>query len=542
MLKLYNTLTSRVEEFQPLNPQEARMYVCGPTVYDYAHIGNFRTFLFADLLRRYIKYKGYRLRHVMNITDVDDKIIARAVESGKPLREFTDQYIRFFFEDFDALGAERPEEVLRATDHIPEMVELIKRLSAAGHTYQSEGSTYFRIAGFEKYGRLSKMNFEGVVAGGSERVDADEYDKENVRDFVLWKAAKPGEPFWETELGKGRPGWHIECSAMSMKSLGETFDIHAGGVDLIFPHHENEIAQSEGATGKPFARYWVHSEFLMVEGQKMSKKLGNFFTYRDLVAKGHTPRAIRYLLLSSPHHKQLNFTLEGLRGAETTVERLNDFKKRLTELKPEAGSSPAVAELIEGSRRRFEEALDDDLNTAEALAAIHDFARETNVAMKEKSIKADDQKALLALVDRFDSVFNVFGEAREELLDSEIQALIDERQAARAAKNFARADEIRDQLTSMGIVIEDTQDGLRWRRTSWLRFHMDRSINARAIVDGNGYLVTVCEPKGENRIPSDVRCVGLEKAKARADELVQEAYPHECKDPLCGKWEQFARL
>jgi cysteinyl-tRNA synthetase len=346
MLKLYNTLTSRVEEFQPLNPPEARIYVCGPTVYDYAHIGNFRTFLFADLLRRYIKYKGYRLRHVMNITDVDDKIIARAVESGRSLREFTDQYIQFFFEDFDALGAERPEEILRATDHIPEMVELIKRLDSAGHTYQSEGSIYFRIASFEKYGRLSKMNFEGVVAGASERIDADEYDKENARDFVLWKAAKPGEPSWETELGKGRPGWHIECSAMSMKSLGETFDIHTGGVDLIFPHHENEIAQSEGATGKPFVRYWVHSEFLMVEGQKMAKKLGNFFTYRDLIAKGHTPRAIRYLLLSAPHHKQLNFTLEGLRGAETTVERLNDFKRRLTELKAESGSSPAVAAAI----------------------------------------------------------------------------------------------------------------------------------------------------------------------------------------------------
>jgi cysteinyl-tRNA synthetase len=308
------------------------------------------------------------------------------------------------------------------------------------------------------------MNFEGVVAGASERIDADQYDKENVRDFVLWKAAKPGEPSWETELGKGRPGWHIECSAMSMKSLGETFDIHAGGIDLIFPHHENEIAQSEGATGKQFARYWVHAEFLMVEGQKMSKSLGNFFTYRDLVAKGHTPRAIRYLLLSAPHHKQLNFTLEGLRGAETTVERLNDFKRRLTELKPEEGSSPIVPELIESSRRRFEEALDDDLNTAEALAAIHDFARETNTALARGAVKAGDQKALLALVDRFDSVFNIFGDTKQELLDSEIQALIDERQAARAAKNFARADEIRDHLTAMGIILEDTKEGLRWRR------------------------------------------------------------------------------
>jgi cysteinyl-tRNA synthetase len=276
----------------------------------------------------------------------------------------------------------------------------------------------------------------------------------------------------------------------------------------------------------------------------MSKKLGNFFTYRDLVAKGHTPRAIRSLLLSAPHHKQLNFTLEGLRGAETTVERLNDFKKRLTELKPEAGSSPAVAELIEGSRRRFEEALDDDLNTAEALAAIHDFARETNVAMKEKSIKADDQKALLALVERFDSVFNVFGEARQELLDSEIQALIDERQAARAAKNFARADEIRDQLTSMGIVIEDTPDGLRWRRTSWLRFHMDRSINARAIVEGNRYLLIISEPKGENRIPHTDYRDSLEEAKDRLDELVREAYPHDCNciESRCDEWGQFARM
>jgi len=464
MLKLYNTLTNRVEEFQPLNPPEVRMYVCGPTVYDHAHIGNFRTFLFADLLRRYIKYKGYRLRHVMNITDVDDKIIARAVRNKKSLREFTDQYIQFFFEDFDALGAERPEEILRATDYIPEMVEIIKRLGANGYTYQSEGSTYFRIAGFENYGRLSKMNFEGNVAGASERVDADEYDKENARDFVLWKAAKQGEPSWETELGNGRPGWHIECSAMSMKSLGETFDIHAGGVDLVFPHHENEIAQSEGATGKAFVRYWVHAEFLMVEGQKMSKKLGNFFTFRDLVAKGYKPRAIRYLLLSAPHHKQLNFTFEGLRGAETTVDRLNDFKKRLTELKPEAGSSPAIAELIECSRRRFEDALDDDLNTAEALAVIHDFVRETNTAMAQGAIKADDLGVLLALLDRFDSVFNVFGEVKQELLDSEIQAMIDERQAARAAKNFARADEIRDQLTAMGIILEDTKEGLRWRR------------------------------------------------------------------------------
>jgi cysteinyl-tRNA synthetase len=345
------------------------------------------------------------------------------------------------------------------------MIEIIKRLEANGHVYSSDGSTYFRIDTFNGYGKLSKTNFEGNVTGASERVDSDEYEaKENARDFVLWKAVKPGEPFWETELGKGRPGWHIECSAMSMKALGETFDIHAGGVDLVFPHHENEIAQSEGATGKPFVRYWVHAEFLMVEGQKMSKRLGNYYTFRDLIAQGHTPRAIRYLLLSAPHHKQLNFTLEGLRGAESTVARLNDFKQRLTEIQAEEGSTPAIAELVERSLKRFEEAMDDDLNTAEALAAVHDFVRETNSSIAQSVIRADDKTGLLTAIDRFDSVFGIFGEVKKEMLDSEIQALIDERQAARKARNFARSDEIRNQLTEMGIILEDTKDGMRWRR------------------------------------------------------------------------------
>lgn len=465
MLKLYNTLSNQVEEFKPLEANKVRLYVCGPTVHDFAHIGNFRTFLFSDLLRRYLKFKGYDLHHVMNITDVDDKIIRKSVEKGQSLRDYTEIYTNYFFEDFYALGAERPEEILRATDHIPEMIEIIKRLSANGHTYESDGSIYFRINTFNGYGKLSKMNFEGNITGASERVDSDEYEaKENARDFVLWKAAKPGEPFWESELGQGRPGWHIECSAMSMKSLGETFDIHAGGIDLVFPHHENEIAQSEGATGKPFVRYWVHAEFLMVEGKKMSKSLGNYFTFRDLVEKGHSARAIRYLLLSAPHHKQLNFTLEGLRGAEGTVARLNDFKLRLTEVRAEEGSTPAIARMTELSLKRFEEAMDDDLNTAEALAAVHDFVRDTNSSMALGLIKAGDKATLLAAIDRFDSVFNVFGEAKKEMLDTEIQALIDERQAARKAKNFARSDEIRDQLTAMGIILEDTKDGLRWRR------------------------------------------------------------------------------
>jgi cysteinyl-tRNA synthetase len=465
MLKLYNTLTNQVEEFKPLEEGKVRFYVCGPTVHDFAHIGNFRTFLFTDLLRRYLKFKGYQVHHVMNITDVDDKIIRKSVESGQSLRAYTEVYTNYFLEDFDALGAERPEEILRATDHIPEMVEIIKRLGANGHTYDSDGSTYFRINTFADYGKLSKMNFEGNVTGASERVDSDEYEaKENARDFVLWKAVKPGEPSWNTELGEGRPGWHIECSAMSMKALGETFDIHAGGVDLVFPHHENEIAQSEGATGKPFVNYWVHAEFLMVEGKKMSKSLGNFFTFRDLVEKGYTPRAIRYLLLSAPHHKQLNFTLEGLRGAEGTVTRLNDFRQRLAEVQAEEGTTPPIARMAELSLKRFEDAMDDDLNTAEALAAVHDFIRETNSSIAAGAIKADDKAVLLNAVDRFDSVFGIFGEAKIEMLDSEIQALIDERQAARKARNFVRSDEIRNQLTEMGILLEDTKDGMRWRR------------------------------------------------------------------------------
>jgi cysteinyl-tRNA synthetase len=464
MFKLYNTLTRQVEEFQPLTPGAVKMYICGPTVYDFAHIGNFRTFLFGDLLRRYLKYKGYKVHHVMNITDVDDKIIQRAVTLNMTLREYTDQYTELFFQDFDALGAERPEEVLRATDHIHEMIEIIQRLTANGHAYESDGSIYFRIASFPAYGRLSNMNFEGNVAGASERIDSDEYDKESVRDFVLWKAAKPGEPSWETTIGTGRPGWHIECSAMSMKALGETFDIHAGGIDLVFPHHENEIAQSEGATGKPFVKYWVHSEFLLAEGQKMSKKLGNFYVVRDLIEQGYTPRAIRYLLLSAQHLKQFNFTLDGLKGAESVVARLNDFKVRLHEYRAQPGETAAIGELVWRTQKNFEAALDDDLNVAEALGALHDFVRETNSALAANTIKADDLKALIGLVDKMDSVFGVFGELKKGFLDADIQTLIDERQAARKARNFARSDEIRNQLTEMGIILEDTKDGVRWKR------------------------------------------------------------------------------
>jgi cysteinyl-tRNA synthetase len=464
MLSLYNTLTAQVEEFHPLENNHVRMYVCGPTVYDYAHIGNFRTFLFADLLRRYLKFKGFALTHVMNITDIEDKIIKRANEEGSDFREFTTKYINLFFEDWDALGLERPEQIIRATDCIDDMVDIIQRLEANGLTYNSDGSTYYRIAGFADYGKLSKINFEGNIVGGSERMDADEYEKENARDFVLWKAAKPGEPSWQTAIGEGRPGWHIECSAMSMKALGETFDIHAGGIDLVFPHHENEIAQSEGATGKPFVKYWVHSEFLLAEGEKMSKSKGNYYTVRGLIEQGFSHRAIRYVLLSAQHLKQFNFTLEGLRGAETTVARLQDFRQRLREANCNPGSNPALPVLSKRALQRFAEALDDDLNVPEALAAMHDFVREVNIALADGTIKADDQRAMLDAVAQFDAVFHIFGAETQEMLDDEIQALVNERQAARKAKNFARSDEIRNLLAEKGIILEDTKDGMRWKR------------------------------------------------------------------------------
>src|SRR5215468_4831701 len=337
MLRVRNTLSGRIEEFRPLKEGEAKLYYFGPTVWDYGHIGNFRSAVAADVLRRYLKFKGFKVTHVMNITDVEDRIIAKSQQAGQTIDEYTAKYIEALWEDFDALGCERPEVVPRATRHIPEMVSLIEKLLSTNHAYRSDGSIYYRIASFPEYGKLSKINFAGNIAGKSERVDNDRYEKEDARDFALWKQpASEKEPSWDTEIGRGRPGWHIECSAMSMKYLGETFDIHAGGIDLVFPHHENEIAQSEGATGKQFVRYWYHFEHLKVEGETMSKSKGNYYTFRDVAAKGYTPRAIRYLLLSVPHHKQLNFTLEGLSGIERVVGRLNDFKKRLTELKPEA--------------------------------------------------------------------------------------------------------------------------------------------------------------------------------------------------------------
>ena len=465
MLKFRNTLSGRIEEFRPINEGEVRFYYCGPTVWEYGHIGNFRSAVAADIVRRYLKFKGYKVTHVMNITDIEDRIIAKSQKAGVTIDEYTAKYIDALWEDFDALGCERPEVVPRATRHIPEMVRLIERLLETEHAYRSDGSIYYRIASFPEYGKLSKINFAGNIAGASERVDTDKYEKEDARDFALWKEpASETEPAWDTAIGRGRPGWHIECSAMSMKYLGETFDLHAGGIDLVFPHHENEIAQSEGATSKQFVRYWIHFEHLKVEGETMSKSKGNYYTFRDLTAKGFSAAAIRYFLLSVPYNKQLNFTFDALAGAEKTVASLRDFRVRLSEAKTEPGMNEDLHESAERALREFEAGMDDDLNTSVALAVVHNLSREVNTALARKKVKAENQRELLEVIDRIDTVLNIFGKGQREMLDSEVQALLDERQEARRRRDFGRADEIRRELADRGIILEDTKDGVRWKR------------------------------------------------------------------------------
>ena len=441
------------------------MYYCGPTVWDYGHIGNFRSNIFADLLRRYLKFKGYAVTHVMNITDVEDRIIALSQKNGVTIDDYTAKYIEALWQDFDALGCARPDIIPRATRHIPEMVALIEQLEANGHAYRSEGSIYYRISSFPEYGKLSKINFAGNIAGASERVDTDKYEKEDARDFALWKMSAPEEePAWDTSIGRGRPGWHIECSAMSMKYLGETFDIHAGGIDLVFPHHENEIAQSEGATGKQFAKYWIHFEHLKVDGESMSKSKGNYYTFRDVAAKGYSPVAVRYFLFSAPYRKQLNFTFEGLNAASKTVEGLRDFRSRLKEARTEAGSNPHLRATAQRALEGFEAGLDDDLNTSVALAALHNLSREVNTALADHAVREDNKRELLELLDRFNTVLNIFDDDQPAMLDAEVQELINQRQEARRRRDFARADQIRDELSSRGITLEDTKDGVRWKR------------------------------------------------------------------------------
>lgn len=465
MLRFFNTLSRQIEEFHPLEEGKVRMYICGPTVWNFAHIGNFRTFIFGDVLRRYLKFRGFQVTHVFNLTDIDDRIINEAKVRGIAIDEFTAPFINAFWEDFDALGMERPEVTPRATHHIAEMIEMISKLIANGKAYESDGSIYYRISAFPDYGKLSKINFSGNIHGGSERIDTDKYEKEDARDFALWKLVDSDEqPGWEAPFGRGRPGWHIECSAMSMKYLGETFDIHAGGQDLQFPHHENEIAQSEGATGKQFAKYWIHSEFLKIDDVTMSKSKGNFFTFRDLREQGYSALAIRYLLLSVPTRKQLNFTFEGLKGAEATVERLRNFQALVRETKAAASSAGNASSAVQKARSEFEAAMDDDFNTAAALAAIHDMVREVNSLVAAGDLGEAERGLVLDAIDAFDSVLGIFDRGSLQTLETEIELLIEERQEARRRRDFARSDAIRDELIERGIVLEDTKDGVRWKR------------------------------------------------------------------------------
>jgi len=491
-LHLFNTMSSRIEEFQPLRDNEVRMYACGPTVYDYGHIGNFRTFVAVDLLYRYLRQSGYSVRYVMNITDVDDKIIRNAARDGVSVRQFTAKYETAFVEDSALINIETPKFV-RATENIPQMAEFVSRLVEKNLAYRTEdGSYYFRIAKFPEYGKLSKKDFKGMQDGA--RVDVDEYEKDSARDFALWKAPKPGEASWDSAIGPGRPGWHLECSVMSMQELGESFDLHAGGEDLIFPHHENEIAQSESLTGKMFAHFWFHARFLLVEGEKMSKSLGNFFTLRDLVLKGHKPSSIRYLLTSVPYRNQLNFTFDGLKQAAVSVERLRNFRLRLTAGNFAGGSTSAMQALAAETVTRMRAALDDDLNTAQAQAAIFEMVRQANAAFDSGGIKKDDVPPLLAALSKFDEIFAVLDdddaakmkrvfdwaptEGRDkdisevlrdaaqsgQLSDADIEKKIAAMKSARAARDFKASDALRAELAAVGILVEITKDGIRWRR------------------------------------------------------------------------------
>jgi cysteinyl-tRNA synthetase len=495
-IELFNTLSDTVETLAPIGAPELRMYCCGPTVYDYGHIGNFRTFLHVDVLRRFVRQQGIPTRHVMNVTDVDDKIIRNAAAGGLPIDEYTAKYVKAFFEDLDALSIQRAEYIAYATESIPDMVALIQQLAAKDIAYRTEdGSWYFRLSRDPEYGKLSKKDLANISDGA--RVDLDEYDKDSARDFALWKAAKPSEKFWDTGLGPGRPGWHIECSAMATKYLGPTFDLHAGGEDLMFPHHENEIAQSECASGVTFARHWMHVRFLLVDGKKMSKSEGNFYTLRDLLLKGWRASAIRFLLISVPYRNQMNFTLDGLIESTAAVDRLRTFHQRM--LKGSAagaggfpeGLDETIAEATAKAARDYTSALANDLNTAEARAPIFDLVRAANSAADNGTLRAGNVVEILKVLDLFDGVFAILedhdadhtraalawaesegrlNEASPELLatlslsDADIDALVAERTQAKKTRNFARADAIRNDLLAKGILIEDSKEGVRWKR------------------------------------------------------------------------------
>lgn len=461
-LRLFNTLTRTEEEFRPIEDNHVRIYTCGPTVYDFAHIGNFRAYTFEDVLRRYLKYKGYRVTQVMNLTDIDDKTIRGCQAEKIPLDQYTARYKKAFFEDIDSLRIERAEIYPEATKHIGEMVAIIAKLRAKGIAYEMNGSIYYKISSFPEYGKLSHMDISQLKAGA--RVASDEYEKEQVSDFALWKAwdESDGPVFWETEIGKGRPGWHIECSAMSTKYLGNHFDIHCGGIDNMFPHHENEIAQTEAATGEKFVNYWLHNDHLVVEGRKMAKSFGNFFTLRQILERGYPAVAVRYLLMSTHYRQQLNFTFDGLEAAKAAIERLHDFVGNLGAVSG-GKLNPVVDELINRVLADFETALDSDLNMSAALGAVFDFVRDINRLIHEKHMSEVDAKKVVSTMARFDTVLAVL-QREDAALDAEIEEMIDRRNQARKNKNFAESDRVRDELLAKGIVLEDTPLGTKWKR------------------------------------------------------------------------------
>ncbi|MDP2483300.1 MAG: cysteine--tRNA ligase [Candidatus Palauibacterales bacterium] len=478
-LRLHNTLTRTVEDFEPAEPDHVRMYTCGPTVYDRAHIGNFRAFAWEDLLRRYLRWRGYRVTQVMNLTDVDDRTIQAAIDRGVSLERVTAPVTSAFFEDWHTLGLEAAEEYPRATEHVPQMIDLVRRLEQAGYTYEKDGSVYFAIDRFPDYGRLANIDPDALRTSG--RVEGDEnYSKENPRDFVLWKGGARGHEgevaVWDSPWGPGRPGWHLECSAMAMEYLGETLDIHTGGVDNIFPHHVNEIAQSEAATGKPFSRWWMHAEHLLSEGEKMSKSLGNFHTVPSLLARGHRPSAIRYLLLSAHYRTQLNFTLEGLKDADRAVARLYELRRRVAETEASDGEdrgNGVLSELAARWRAAFTGAMDEDLAVSDALAATFTMVREANLALDGSArVSTPDLEALRAALASFDEVFGVLAlrEREEEAVPAGLESWVEERiaarKAAREARDFALADTIRDELAEKGVALEDGPSGTRWKLRS----------------------------------------------------------------------------
>ncbi|MGB7294950.1 MAG: cysteine--tRNA ligase [Candidatus Aminicenantales bacterium] len=483
MIKFFNTMTGRKEPFVPLIPGEVKLYTCGPTVYDFAHVGNFRAYLFEDLLKRFLVFSGFKVTHIMNITDIDDKTIRGARAQGVDLNTYTQKYIDAFFADLDTLKVARADLYPRATEHIPEMTAIVKGLIEKGFAYEKDGSFYFSIAKFPAYGRLSKINREELRPG--QRVDLDEYEKENVHDFALWKAKKEGEPFWETEIGPGRPGWHIECSAMSSKYLGEAFDIHCGGVDNIFPHHENEIAQSEAFSGKKFVNYWLHCHHLIRDGEKMSKSRGNTITVPEILKVKNNPAALRFLLLSTHYRKTLNFTFKALDQAETALNRINEFAGEVKYGEFPEGETQAVGKLVKEAEKKFRDGLSDDLNISIAVTALFNLVKKVNILLSEKKIKKGDAKRLDAFLTSVNSVLGVIEPVRKTLeihradaihihepspqveigtkLSAEQLEKIRLREKSRTEKDFAQADRIRSELAAEGILLEDTKDGPRWK-------------------------------------------------------------------------------